>query len=64
MEIAEVIEFMDRVAPNAGDSFGSNRVQRNFRSGYANAEKAINELVELGYLEVIVKGSISFYLRK
>lgn len=64
MEKAEVIEFMDRIAPNAGDSFAPNRVQRNFRSGYANAEKAINELVELGYLEVIVKGSISFYLRK
>ncbi|MNH44350.1 hypothetical protein D3C79_1064910 [compost metagenome] len=55
---------MERVAPNTGDGFSPNRVQRKFRSGYANAEKAINELVELGYLELIVKGSFSFYLRK
>jgi len=64
MEIAEVIEFMERVAPNAGDRFSPNRVKRKFRSGYADAEKAINELVELGYLEMIMKGSFSFYLRK
>ena len=64
MEIAEVIEFMERVAPNVGDRFSPNMVKRKFRSSYANAEKVINELVEIGYLEVIVKGSFSFYLRK
>ena len=64
MEPAEVIKFMEHAAPNAGDRFSPNMVQRKFRTSYANAQIAINELVKLGYLQVIVMGSVSFYLRK
>lgn len=64
MEIAKVIEFMEHIAPNKGDKISHNTIQRKFRSGYVDAEKAINRLVELGYLEAKYVGGISFYLRK
>ncbi|WP_320939470.1 hypothetical protein [Lysinibacillus capsici] len=64
MEPVEVIEFMEHVAPNTGDRISHNTIQRKFRGSYADAEKAINKLVELGYLESKCVGGASFYLRK
>ncbi|MEK4228941.1 hypothetical protein [Solibacillus sp. FSL H8-0538] len=64
LKIGEVIEFMEHIAPKIGDCFSPNQVQRKFRTGYINARKAINELVELGYLEVNTAGHISFRRKK
>lgn len=64
MEIAEVIEFMKHIAPNIGDRISHNTIQRKFRGSYVDAEKAINKLVELGYLESRCVGGVSFYQRK
>ncbi|SCX38438.1 hypothetical protein [Lysinibacillus fusiformis] len=64
MEPAEVIEFMEHAAPNVGDRLSPNMIQRKFRTSYANAQIAINQLVKVGYLQVNVMGSVSFYIRK
>lgn len=55
---------MEHVAPNTGDRFSPNMVKRKFRTSYADAEKAINKLVELGYLESRCVSGVSFYQRK
>lgn len=64
LKIEEVLEFMKHTAPNIGDRISHNTIQRKFRGSYADAEKAINKLVELGYLESKCIGGILFYQRK
>lgn len=64
LKIEEVIEFMEHIAPNLGDRFSTSMVQRKFRTGYANARKAIDEMVELGYLELNMVEHVSIHRRK
>lgn len=64
LNVDEVIEFMQIIAPNIGDIFSSNMIQRKFRTSYRNAKKVLVELVEKGHIELNSINCVSYHRKK